>query len=263
MILLSPAKTLDFESYGLVEEYSDLLFPERAAYLAGKLKKMSARKLKTMMDISQDLAQLNAKRYQDWSLPFDSKNAKQAVYAFKGDVYMGMVADSFSKSDMKYAQNHLRILSGLYGMLRPLDLMQPYRLEMGTTWAITPKTTSLYKYWKTVLTDEIKEGLAATDSKFLLNLASQEYAKAIDFKQIEIPVITPEFKEERGDNFRMISYFAKKARGMMAAYVVKNRIRESKDLKEFDSEGYTFNELLSDIGKDKWVFTRKSIINNL
>lgn len=258
MILLSPAKTLDFESKGPVEQYSELLFPERAKYLSVKLKKMSARKLKSMMDISEDLAQLNAKRYQDWSLPFNSKNAKQAIYAFKGDVYLGMEAENFSKAAIKYAQDHLLILSGLYGMLRPLDLMQPYRLEMGTKWAITPKTTTLYKYWKKVLTAEIKDSIAATDSKFLLNLASQEYAKAIDFKQIEIPVISPEFREERGDKFKMISFFAKKARGMMAAYIVKNKISELEHLKGFDSEGYTFNERLSDIGKDKWVFTRKS-----
>ncbi len=258
MILLSPAKTLDFESKSPMEEYSELLFPEKAEYLSGKLKKMSARKLKSMMDISEDLAQLNAKRYQDWSLPFNSKNAKQAVYAFQGDVYLGMEAENFSKTVMNYAQDHLRILSGLYGVLRPLDLMQPYRLEMGTKWVITPKTTSLYKYWKKALTTEIKGAIAATDSKFLLNLASQEYAKAIDFKQIEIPVIAPEFKEERGDKFQMISFFAKKARGMMAAYIVKNKISELEDLKGFDSEGYTFNERLSDIGKDKWVFTRKS-----
>lgn len=258
MILLSPAKTLDFQSKGRVEQYSELLFPEKVEYLSEKLKKMSARKLKSMMDISEDLAQLNAQRYQDLSFPFNPKNAKQAIYAFKGDVYLGMEAENFTKTNMKFAQDHLRILSGLYGMLRPLDLMQPYRLEMGTKWAITPKTTSLYKFWKKVLTSEIKEDIAATNSKFLINLASQEYAKSVNFKDIEIPVIAPEFREERGDQFKMISFFAKKARGMMAAYIVKNKISELENLKGFDSEGYTFNELLSDIGKDKWVFTRKS-----
>lgn len=258
MILLSPAKTLDLESKGPVEKHSEPLFPKKAEYLSGKLKKMSARKLKSMMDISDDLAQLNAKRYQDWSLPFNLKNARQAIYAFKGDVYVGMKSESFSESDMEFAQDHLRILSGLYGMLRPLDLMQPYRLEMGTKWSITPKTTSLYKYWKKDLTTEIKHDIASTNSKFLLNLASQEYAKAIDFKKVEIPVISPDFKEERGDEFKMITFFAKKARGMMAAYAVKNKISEPKDLKGFDYEGYTFNERLSDIGKHNWVFTRKS-----
>lgn len=258
MILLSPAKTLDFESKSPVEQYSALLFPEKAAYLSNNLGKMSARKLKSMMNISEDLAQLNAKRYQDWSLPFDLQNAKQAIFAFKGDVYLGLEAEKFSKADLKFAQDHLCILSGLYGILRPLDLMQPYRLEMGTKWAITPKTTTLYKYWKKELTAEIKKRIAATDSKFLLNLASQEYARALDFKQIDVPVIAPEFREERGGNFKMISFFAKKARGMMAAYIVKNKISELEDLKGFDSEGYTFNERLSDIGKDKWVFTRKS-----
>ncbi len=258
MILISPAKTLDFESKGPIEQYSDLLFREKATYLSAKLKKISAKKLKSMMDISEDLAQLNYERNQQRNFPFNSKNAKQAVYAFKGDVYQGMVAESFSKADMNFAQNHLRILSGLYGMLRPLDLMQPYRLEMGAKWAITPKNATLYKFWKSALTAELQENIVESDSKFLLNLASQEYAKAIDFKKIDVPVISPDFREERGDKFKMISFFAKKARGMMAAYIIKNKITQLGDLKGFNYEGYTFNERLSDIGKIKWVFTRKS-----
>ena len=258
MILLSPAKTLDFESKAPFEQYSDLLFPEKATYLSGKLKKLSKGKLKSLMDISDDLAQLNYQRNQQRAFPSNLENAKQAIYAFKGDVYMGLKAEDFSNQDLNYAQEHIRILSGLYGLLRPLDLMQPYRLEMGTSWAVTPKTQNLYKFWKKILTDQIINDLESTNSKFLINLASQEYAKAVDFKKIDLPVVSPEFKEEKGDAFKMISFFAKKARGMMAAYIVKNQITKLEDLKGFDTEGYNFNERLSDIGEHKWVFTRKS-----
>ena len=258
MILLSPAKTLDFESKAPFEQYSDLLFPEKATYLSGKLKKLSVRKLKSLMDISDDLAQMNYQRNQERAFPSNPENAKQAIYAFKGDVYLGLKADDFSSQEKEYAQEHIRILSGLYGLLRPLDLMQPYRLEMGTSWAVTPKTQNLYKFWKEIVTDQVIRDLEATDSKFLINLASQEYAKAVDFKRIDLPIISPEFKEEKGDKFKMISFFAKKARGMMAAYIVKNEITNIEDLKGFETEGYNFNERLSNVGELKWVFTRKS-----
>jgi hypothetical protein len=168
-----------------------------------------------------------------------------------------MQAENFSKEDMRFAQEHLRILSGLYGLLRPLDLMQAYRLEMGTSWSITPKTKSLYDYWKKKLTAQLKMDLKSTNSAFVLNLASQEYSKAVDLKSLKIPVVAPEFKEEREGEFKMISFFAKKARGMMAAYAVKNRIQNPEELLGFDAEGYGFNARLSDRSKNKWVFTRK------
>jgi len=210
-----------------------------------------------MMSISDDLAQLNAERYAQWSLPFTNDNSKQAVYSFNGDVYQGLEADSLAEADIKYAQDHLRILSGLYGILRPLDSIQPYRLEMGTSWAITPKKNSLYKYWKPALTEKLKADIEEVSAEFILNLASQEYAKAVDFKKMNIPVISPDFKEERGDKFQMISFFAKKARGLMAKYAIENRVTKPEELKGFDLEGYHFNELLSDLSNNKWVFTRK------
>jgi cytoplasmic iron level regulating protein YaaA (DUF328/UPF0246 family) len=255
--ILSPAKSLDFESKPPYARRSDLIFAKEADYLANKLKKFSVKKLRSMMNISEDLAQLNVERYAKWSLPFTEENSKQAVYAFDGDVYHGLQAQTISEADMDFAQDHLRILSGLYGLLRPLDAIQPYRLEMGTSWSITPKKNSLYKYWKQAISKQLQEDIEKTDSKFILNLASIEYGKAADFKALNIPVIAPEFKEERGDKFQMISFFAKKARGLMAKYAVENRIQEPEELKGFDSEGYHLNESLSDLAQNKWVFTRK------
>ena len=257
MILLSPAKTLDFDTKVTSEVKSDLLFAEKTEYLASKLQKLSADKLKSMMKISDNLAQLNYERFQTWKYPFGS-DARQAGFAFKGDVYLGLEIETFSKKELKFAQKHIRILSGLYGILRPMDLMLPYRLEMGTKWAVTPKKDTLYKFWKPEVTEEIKKQLEQNKSKFLLNLASQEYAKVVDLKKIEIPVLAPEFKEERGGDYKMISFFAKKARGLMAAYVVKNEITDMEDLKGFDYEGYGFNARLSENKKLNWVFTRKT-----
>jgi|SRR5690554_4049432 len=257
MILLSPAKTLDFDTKVTSEVHSDLIFAEKAEYLASKLQKLSPGKLKSKMKISDDLAQLNYQRFQTWEYPFDH-SAKQAGFAFKGDVYQGLEIEKFSNNELKFAQDNIRILSGLYGMLRPMDLILPYRLEMGTKWAVTSKKNSLYKFWKPELTAKLKKQLDENQSKFLLNLASQEYAKAVDFKQIDIPVLTPEFKEERGGEYKMISFFAKKARGLMTAYAVKNEITDMEDLKGFDYEGYGFNARLSENKELNWVFTRKT-----
>lgn len=257
IILLSPAKTLDFETDSPTSHSSDLVYSDDAAYLAGKLKKFSARKLKNLMDISDDLAQLNAERFQSMTFPFDSDNAKQAIFAFQGDVYQGLKAEELSADDINFAQSHLRILSGLYGILRPLDLIQPYRLEMGTDWAVTPKKKNLYLYWKPLITKFLKREVEAKQAGFILNLASQEYAKAVDLKNIDIPVVAPEFREERNGEFKMISFFAKKARGMMTAFAIKNKVAHPEELKAFGEEGYAFNEKLSNTGKNKWVFTRK------
>ncbi|MEM9051262.1 MAG: peroxide stress protein YaaA [Bacteroidota bacterium] len=257
IVLLSPAKSLDFESPIPIEVSSDLRYAKEAVYLANKLKKVSARKLKSMMSISDDLAQLNAERYATWSYPFTKENSRQAVYAFNGDVYQGLDGYSLTEKEMDFAQKHLRILSGLYGMLRPLDRIQPYRLEMGTSWAVTPKKNNLYKFWKKTLTESLQDQIAETSAQFILNLASQEYAKAVDLRNVSVPVISPEFKEEKGDKFQMISFFAKKARGLMARFAIKNEVKSPEELLAFDYEGYHFNESLSDISKNKWVFTRK------
>ena len=258
MILLSPAKSLDFETVVREEEYSKMIFEEEASYLVAKLKKASPRKLKSMMDISDNLAQLNAQRYQNWELPEPGNSSRQAVFAFQGDVYQGLKAEEWNDEELNLGQKRLRILSGLYGLLKPLDLIQPYRLEMGTSWKITPAKTNLYKFWMEKITKALDEDLKNTNSRFILNLASKEYAKAVDFKTLDIPVISPDFKEEKGDKFQMISFFAKKARGLMATFALRNQVESPEELKSFDYEGYTFNERLSDIGKNKWVFTRKS-----
>lgn len=254
--LLSPAKSLDFETRAPIARRGELLFSEEAGYLADKLKNVSAKKLRSMMDISENLAQLNAERYAQWSFPFSKENSKQAVFAFTGDVYQGLEATSLKENDLLFAQEHLRILSGLYGMLRPLDAILPYRLEMGTNWAITPKKNSLYKFWKEKLTNQLKKDIEGVNASFVLNLASNEYSKALNFKRLEVPVISPEFKEDRDGKYQMISFFAKKARGMMARYAIENRIADPSLLRGFDHEGYHFNENLSDIKKNKWVFTR-------
>jgi len=256
IILLSPAKSLDFDSPVPIESSSDIKFPDHSKYLANKLKKLSANKLKSMMNISDDLARLNAERYDLWSYPFDSNSSRQAIYAFDGDVYKGFDAYSLSKKEMDEAQKKIRILSGLYGMLRPLDLIQPYRLEMGTSWAVTPKKKNLYVFWRKVLTESLREEMIGSNTSFILNLASQEYAKVIDVKSLSLSVISPTFKEERGDKYQMISFFAKKARGLLARFVIRNQIKTPEELQAFDVEGYHFNNSLSDISKNKWVFTR-------
>lgn len=256
--LLSPAKSLDFESEQSDVAHSSIQFAEDTAYLVGKLQKKSARQLREMMGISDALAQLNTERYQTWRDNYSPPYAKQAALAFNGDVYHGLQFDKLNKKQMEYAQNHLRILSGLYGVLRPLDMIQPYRLEMGTKWSITSKKSSVYKFWGDKLTNNIQSEIDKTEAKFILNLASNEYARGVDFKKLSVPTISPEFREEKGDRFQMISFFAKKARGSMAAYVIKNKIEDEDALVSFDTEGYTFNESLSNREKNKWVFTRKS-----
>jgi cytoplasmic iron level regulating protein YaaA (DUF328/UPF0246 family) len=257
IVLLSPAKSLDFESHPTVQNSSKLLFSQDAEYLANKLKKVSAKRLKSMMNISDDLAQLNADRYARWSYPFDDENSKQAIFAFDGDVYHGLQALTLSEKEVMYAQDHLRIISGLYGLLRPLDRIQPYRLEMGTSWKVTPTKTNLYKYWGDKLTRSLQKQVDETGSNVVLNLASQEYAKAIQFKNLSVPVVSPSFKEEKGDKYQMISFFSKKARGLMAKYVIEHQIKKVDDLQGFDYEGYHLNQALSEISNNQWVFTRK------
>lgn len=258
IILISPAKSLDFEHAAPTAVQSNPVFEDKAEYLAKKLKAFGTRKLKSMMDISDNLASLNVERYHAMSFPSDKNASKQAIFAFNGDVYQGLKATDLNEKDLDFAQEHLRILSGLYGVLKPLDLIQPYRLEMGTNWKITPARKNLYAFWKKSLTEYIKKEAKDQGARFILNLASNEYSKAVDLKKTGLPVIAPDFKEEKGDKFQMISFFAKKARGLMCAYAIKNRVEEPQQLLEFNSEGYAFNERLSDLDKNKWVFTRKS-----
>lgn len=256
IVVLSPAKSLDFESSLKTDKHSQPHFVDQADKLVAILKKKSVRQLKSMMNISEDLAQLNVDRFQSWKLPLKPPAARPAIFAFTGDVYQGLEAKQFTEKQLDFAQVHLRILSGLYGLLRPLDLMLPYRLEMGTKLKVTPRKDNLYKFWDDALTEQINKDLEASNSKALINLASNEYFKALKPKLIDQPIITPEFKDYKNGEYKMIGFFAKKARGMMAAHIVSKKITDPENLKTFASEGYTYNDKLSK--GNKWVFTREN-----
>jgi len=254
LTLLSPAKTLDFETAPTTDVYSQAILLENAEYLVKKLRKLSVSQIGNLMHLSEKLADLNHHQYANFHTPFTSDNAKQAILAFKGDVYVGLEAESFSADDFDFAQNHLRILSGLYGLLRPLDLMQAYRLEMGTRWSVTPTKNNLYKYWNTQITKKINEILEAQEEKILVNLASNEYFKAVKPKLVEGRILTPVFKDFKNGQYKVISFFAKKARGSMARYIIQNRITNLDDIKAFDTNGYYYKKELSK--ENEWVFVR-------
>ncbi len=253
LIVISPAKSLDFTTPTVTSEYTMPEFLEQSEKLIGKLKKMSPRQLSKLMNISKDLGELNFQRYQNWSLPFNPDNAKQAVLAFNGDVYQGLQAASLPEEKLELAQKHLRILSGLYGVLKPLDLIQPYRLEMGTKLKYY-KSDDLYSFWNPLLTKKINESITGSGSDILVNLASNEYFKSIDKKRLKAKIVTPEFKDRKNGEYKMISFFAKKARGLMTRFILENSIDDTENLQAFDSEGYVFNPNLSKPGNP--VFTR-------
>ncbi|MFE8072043.1 peroxide stress protein YaaA [Marinobacteraceae bacterium S3BR75-40.1] len=253
LLVISPAKKLDYESPRPTDTYTQPRFLEDACELIDQLKPLEPHQVSDLMGISAKLGELNAQRYQEWHTPFDLDNARQAILAFKGDVYTGLAADQFEEADFEFAQAHLRILSGLYGVLRPLDLMQPYRLEMGTRFENT-RGKDLYAFWGDKITESLNADLEADDG-ILVNLASNEYFKSVRKKELAAKrVVTPQFKDWKNGQYKMISFFAKKARGLMCAYAIKNRITQVDDLKGFDWEGYSFNEELSK--GDNWVFTR-------
>lgn len=252
LIIVSPAKTLDYESPAPTRTATMPDFLEDSRELIEQLKPLEPHQIGNLMGISAKLGDLNAQRFQDWKTPFDLDNARQAVLAFKGDVYTGLDAYRFSEQDFAFAQEHMRILSGLYGLLRPLDLIQPYRLEMGTRLE-NPRGKDLYAFWGDKLTDALNEQLAADDG-ILINLASNEYFKAVKSRKLRGTVINPQFREWKNGQYKMISFYAKKARGLMSAYIIRNRLSRLEDLKGFDAEGYAFNPELSE-GND-WVFTR-------
>jgi len=256
LIVLSPAKRLDTETVPKIKDFTVPEFLEESEYLVGKLKKLSSKKLEKMMGVSSDIAQLNEERYKTWHVPFNLENSKQALFSFKGDVYLGLDAEKFNKGDYKFAQKHLRILSGLYGLLRPLDLMQAYRLEMGTKFKVTASKSNLYKYWDDKITEGIKQTMNEIHSNDLVNLASHEYFKSVKTKLLEKNIITPIFKDAKNGEYKVIQFFAKKARGYMSSYIIKNKITKIEDIKSFNSEGYAFNARLSE-GND-WVFTREN-----
>ena len=250
-IVISPAKSLDFETKVPTTNYTEGIFLNEAEKLNSVLKKKSPKKLSALMSISPKLGELNWQRNQDWSLPFTSENAKQAVFAFKGDVYIGLDAYTLSSEKIKQLQNKLRILSGQYGLLKPLDLIQPYRLEMGTKLKVGRKD-NLYQYWGDKITKELNSELE--ENEVFVNLASNEYFKVVKPKLLNVPVITPVFKDYKDGKLKMISFFAKKARGLMVRYIIDNNIENIEDLKGFNYEGYAFDLNLST--EKELVFTR-------
>jgi cytoplasmic iron level regulating protein YaaA (DUF328/UPF0246 family) len=255
LIVISPAKTLDYETPAKTKTFTLPDYLDDSAELIHRMREFSALDIAELMHVSSKIAELNFDRFEAWNKNFTEKNAKQAVLAFKGDVYTGLDAESFSSKDFKFAQSHLRILSGLYGLLRPLDLMQPYRLEMGTKLS-NERGKNLYEFWGNTLTDGLNVQLKKIKSEYLINLASNEYFKAVKPKQINGEVITPAFKEYKNGDYKMIGFYAKKARGLLSRYIIQNQLSDIEDIKSFDVEGYKFNKSLSK--GNNWVFTRKS-----
>jgi len=252
-MVISPAKTLDYETPVTTSKFTLPDYLDKSAKLVDEVKKKSSNDLKSLMQISQKLADINAKRFNQWHLPFNSENSKQAVLAFKGDVYNGLEATTLTEENLNYAQSHLRIISGLYGLLRPLDLMQPYRLEMGLSLK-TKYGENLYEFWGIQITDTLNSVLAEDDDPVLINLASNEYFKSIHEKELDCRLIKPEFKDWKNGKYKMISFYAKKARGMMVRYAIDHNIEDPDECKNFDYDGYSYNHELS--RGDNWVFCR-------
>ena len=250
-IVISPAKSLNFESDLPTQNFSEASFLKESRQINGVLKKLKPNDLSKLMDISDKLAELNWERNQSWKTPFTPDNSRPAIYAFDGEVYTGIDAYTLPTDKMEDLQNRLFILSGLYGLLKPLDLIQSYRLEMGTSIAIG-KSKNLYSFWKTKITETLNKSISKGD--FLLNLASNEYFSAIDTKLLKAKVITPEFKDYKDGKLKMISFFAKKARGLMVRFIIDTNAQSIEDIQGFNYEGYAFDANLS--SDSKLVFTR-------
>jgi len=253
LILISPAKSLDFETQSTNTTYSEARFLKESDTLIKQLRKFSTDDISDFMGISPKLAQLNFERFVNWQLPFNMENAKQAIFAFTGDVYTGLDASTLNETELKTAQADLRILSGLYGVLKPLDLIQAYRLEMGKKLQ-TPKGKNLYEFWGDKITNEINNTLKEKDDNYLINLASNEYFKSVNKKKLKAEIITPVFKNLKNGQYKVISFFAKKARGLMTRFIIQNQITDPEYLKAFNSDGYVFNPHLST--NQELVFTR-------
>ena len=253
LIVISPAKKLDFDNAAPVTDHTQPEMLDDARELVDRARELSAAELGKLMKISDKLAELNHERFREWHTPFTEQNAKQALFAFKGDVYAGMQAETLSESEAAFAQDHLRILSGLYGVLRPLDLMQPYRLEMGTKLS-NPRGKDLYAFWGQRITDKLNEALRTQGDDVLINLASNEYFKSVNTEKLDGRIITPNFKEWRDGKLKIVSFSAKKARGLMTRYIIENRIGDPEKIKAFDLEGYSFDPEQSDGAN--WIFTR-------
>lgn len=252
IFLLSPAKTLDFSPIATDVPHTECRFLAQSAELISQIRRLTANDLSELMGISPQLAQLNHERFQSWQMPFSDGEAKQALLAFMGDVYTGLRATDLDAEAFRYATGNIRILSGLYGLLCPTDRILPYRLEMGTLFVNT-KGNNLYQFWGDTISDILRGDLAHND-RVLINLASNEYYKSVKPKRLNARIITPEFKDEKSGTFKVISFYAKKARGMMCRFAAENRITEPEDLKRFDHEGYFYDE--EESTGDKWVFKR-------
>ncbi|AEF21010.1 peroxide stress protein YaaA [Pseudomonas fulva] len=253
LMVISPAKTLDYESAPVTARFTQPEFLDHSQELVAQLRDFTPAQIAELMHLSDKLAGLNAARFGSWTPAFDTQNAKQALLAFKGDVYTGLDAESFTEADFDFAQQHLRMLSGLYGLLRPLDLMMPYRLEMGTKLA-NARGKDLYAFWGEHISEWLNEALAAQGDDVLLNLASNEYFGAVKRKVLKARVIDTEFKDLKNGQYKIISFYAKKARGLMARHVIKERVTDPKHLKDFDDQGYRFSA--KDSSADKLVFLR-------
>lgn len=254
LFVVSPAKNLDYESALPTQQFSQPTLLSHAQTLVDRCVELTPADLSSLMGISDKLAGLNATRFGEWQQPFTPENARPAILAFNGDVYTGLDAQSMSEDNFTFAQQHMRILSGLYGLLKPLDLMQAYRLEMGTK-LDNERGKNLYEFWGEIITNELNQAIADQGDDVLINLASNEYFKSVKKKQLNATMITPAFKDWKNGQYKMISFFAKKARGLMGRYIIDNQVSDLEQLKAFDYGGYQYNESLSK-GND-WVFTRK------
>ena len=254
LVVISPAKTLDFDSPAHIDADSLPSFLEDSQLLINRLKDFSPDEVAKLMKISPKLSELNVERYHDWHTPFTKDNAKQAVLAFKGDVYTGLEASTLNEDDLLWAQDHLRLLSGLYGALKPLDLMQAYRLEMGTK-LDNERGKNLYEFWGEKITQLLNDQLAELDSELLLNLASNEYFKAVKPAVLNATIVSPEFKDYKNGQYKIISFYAKKARGLMTRWVIENRITAVEQLSDFSVAGYYFSKEHS--SENKPVFLRE------
>ncbi len=253
LTVISPAKTLDFDTPPTTRKATQPQFLEQAGQLVEDARQMSPEDIRALMGVSENIAELNHQRFMNWATPFNLDNAKQSVLAFKGDVYTGLEADTLSYAQLNFAQKHLAILSGLYGLLRPLDLMQPYRLEMGLKFA-NSGGRNLYEFWGDGITRALDSQLKKSGSRVLVNLASNEYFKAVQAKALDAEVITPVFKDLKGDKYKIISFYAKKARGQMARYIIDKELNEPEGLKKFRTDGYRYNKAESTARE--LVFTR-------
>lgn len=254
LIVVSPAKTLDYESPLVTQKFTYPTLVEHSKELIEICRKLTPADIASLMKVSDKIASLNAVRFEEWSESFSFDNARQAIFAFKGDVYTGLEAETMSEEDLNYAQTHLCMLSGLYGLLKPLDLMQPYRLEMGTK-LDNGRGSNLYQFWGDIITDKINESLDVINSSTLVNLASNEYFKSVQPKKVNGTIITPVFKDCKKGQYKVISFYAKKARGMMARYILDNKIENIEQLKSFDTAGYYFVE--SESSDKELVFYRE------